>query len=467
MCAIYIALAVLYSLRPTLSRDLIHQAFLWPAVGVLIWLFLQTYVLVSQGHTESLSWLVGCAALFALIAMLVRPFDSRDLYNYVNVGWRQYGYGLNPYTSVSADIAGWQHDPMFLPYWAYTPNPYSFLFATIAHWACALSGGSLARALLVFKSINVLAWAGTAALIGASAQAGGVRRVELALFAFLWNPLIVLTQLVDGHNDILMAFFVMLAMYAALSERYLLVIPALTAAVLIKYVAVVMLPFAVVLIARRRGLGAALASLALGMLLLVVIAAPYLPYQGAFSLGFQGATLAARSNSLESVIFYTYEGLARVLTPLRDSVPLVSIAIKAAAWAVALSLLSVQGLMFVLTPELSAKRFIRVALFSAMVVVFVGSSKFYCWYVAMFYPVALLLEEGEWMRELMIAISVAQLFGLTALEGAHVISVLVMTAAPMLLVGIRHWPTIRTNLAGRWPDEAVSMGDTVSSPVGS
>ena len=69
--------------------------------------------------------------------------------------------------------------------------------------------------------------------------------------AFAWNPLILLESAGNGHNDILMVFFLLLAVYFAASDRPWLVIPALVLSISTKFVPVLVFPFFLLYLIRR------------------------------------------------------------------------------------------------------------------------------------------------------------------------------------------------------------------------
>src|SRR5207248_770124 len=97
---------------------------------------------------------------------------------------------------------------------------YGFLFSLLCRFLCWMGGGNWWLTLALFKLVNVAAYGFSAWLVWAGAVRMGVARPIRALYLFLWNPLILMHHIANGHNDILTGCLVVLAMYLALVESY-------------------------------------------------------------------------------------------------------------------------------------------------------------------------------------------------------------------------------------------------------
>jgi uncharacterized membrane protein len=62
------------------------------------------------------------------------------------------------------------------------------------------------------------------------------------LYLFAWNPLILLMAVGDGHNDIVMMAFVLLAVWLGYRAHWVLAAGAMTLSVWIKYISVIFFP---------------------------------------------------------------------------------------------------------------------------------------------------------------------------------------------------------------------------------
>src|SRR5439155_1709181 len=137
--------------------------------------------------------IVGFAAAFCVVALLIVPFDDIDLCCYINIGWEQAHYGLNPYTCPLAEVPGWEHDPMFRPYWQFTPSAYGVLFTAIARLVCRAGHGDWWLTLQLFRAVNVVAFGLTGWVVWSCCRRLGRPHPERALYLLLWNPLLVMT----------------------------------------------------------------------------------------------------------------------------------------------------------------------------------------------------------------------------------------------------------------------------------
>lgn len=95
-----LSLAAVFFRVPALSASsLASELFRWfLALGMLA-AYLSGYRLLRalsdvSGQRRTI---VGFAAVFVVLALLVEPFHDIDLCCYINIGWQQAHYGLNPY----------------------------------------------------------------------------------------------------------------------------------------------------------------------------------------------------------------------------------------------------------------------------------------------------------------------------------------------------------------------------------
>lgn len=92
----------------------IRNIFIWPALLILTALYLRGLWCLRLNKTTDFMRVVALwGAVFSLIAFTITPFRWSDLDTYINLGWLQYHYHLNPYVAVVGHVHGWQTDPMF------------------------------------------------------------------------------------------------------------------------------------------------------------------------------------------------------------------------------------------------------------------------------------------------------------------------------------------------------------------
>jgi hypothetical protein len=210
-------------------------------------------------------WLAVTGVLWALPLTLSGPLASRDAYAYACQG-SLVGHGLDPYrVGVSELPCPWLS--AVPPLWWHTPTPYGPLWLAIA--GIAASPGRLALALGVLRlvalaGVGLIAWAGTRL-----ARALGVDPVPAGWLA-LASPLVLVHGVSGVHNDALLAGLVMAALAAGRAARHragetdrpavriglaLATGALLGLAVAVKATALVVLPFAALLVAGDRRWG--------------------------------------------------------------------------------------------------------------------------------------------------------------------------------------------------------------------
>ena len=236
---------------------------------------------------------LGFPVLFNVGLLFGRPYQSIDSLTYVAHGFMRTTHGLNPHGRAAAEIAyrgdtaelarqlatfGW------LP--VHGPSPYGALWTWIEALAASLTG-SVPGALLLTKSLLVLASLGCAGLIWT--VLGRVRPEDqlLGTLVYLWNPLIVFEFAAEGHNDALMVLCVLASLLFTVTARPALSVMGVVLGVLVKYLPIIFLPAQAIYLWRTRqgtqrlALSVSLA-LFLGLLLTVALYWPFWIGAGTF-----------------------------------------------------------------------------------------------------------------------------------------------------------------------------------------
>lgn len=233
---------------------LMIAAFFATAAGLAVagLLFSKSFA-VSGGSI----WYLALAQCVVLLTLSMCPIMlSADSYAYV--GWgRLYGVrGINPYVPMShVDVS---NDSIFAAVTKYYGNPlpidaYGPLWTLLAGLIAKIEAGvSLGFQVWTQRLLAIIA--SVVAMLGigyATKRLGAAERLKrLGTFAF--HPLVLLEAAMNGHNDMLM---VAPAVWAfAIAQEFPLVSGLLIgAAIAIKYVALILLPF-VALRAGRKGI---------------------------------------------------------------------------------------------------------------------------------------------------------------------------------------------------------------------
>lgn len=375
--------------------------------------------------------LVVVTALPLVVAsVLIQPFHSTDLFTYINVGWQQAGYGLNPYAVMLYETPNFLTDPMFHPVWLFVPTPYGFLFSLETLGIGKLAGRDYALTVALHKSLAVIAYS----LLGVTVWAGlrrlRVERPAVGLYLCVCNPLLLVHYLSHAHNDLQMILGVVAAVLAAMGGRWLVAFPLLAAGALIKAPAALAAPFLALYLARRYGKLKTGAGLLLAGVLAVMTAVPYLDGMVNRRSPLTGnVTLSDLHNSLASAIHFPVEVAEPRLPLLKRHADTTRAAVRWLAWAVFGGWYLALVWRRVRTPgsDIELVRDVSLALLAFVLC----SPKFHIWYVGWLVPLAVWLPIGDWVQRTALALSIAGLLAVTALYQAHFINVVVMIALPI------------------------------------
>lgn len=234
------------------------------------------------------------------------PVTAIDLFIYAVRSRLLTSHGADP--NAVPPIAYEQSDPWMRfasAEWGDEVSPYGPLWNLLAAPITTLASDDLLTALLGFKALAVaavlaggwiiarmLATATTTATTTAEREEGTSPAAGALLY--LWNPLVLWEGIGNGHNDVVMAVPLLLALLAWRRRRDGRVLPWLVVAASIKYVAAVLLPLAAVALWRRAGSGGERWRLVARSVLLSALAGgvAFFPF---YDLGAVGASLAAQA----------------------------------------------------------------------------------------------------------------------------------------------------------------------------
>lgn len=292
--------------------------------------------LAGRGDSQVLRWVAFAGAfVFGVSMLFIFPAGTTDIFHNVIDGRIFWIHHLNPLVTPPTSVSD---DPFYhyITHWANIPAMYGPLWYILTGPATFFAGTDRDRALIAFKAIPFAFELISLCLVAILARRVDPRRTAAAVICFGWNPLVLWEVAGNGHNDVVMMAFVLLALVLITSKRWPLAFMALACSVLVKYVSVILFPIFVVWTLRRHGRRAAL-PLAVGLLgagvVAVVIFAPF--WSGASTF----AQLHAQQNRAISsiaaaLIGRTGDGLAN--TPWRTAVKGSLIAAFTVAYALTL-----------------------------------------------------------------------------------------------------------------------------------
>ena len=400
------------------------------AMLALTGLYLGALRLVSRvsGRVAGALLLIAGPLLFLAVLLPGYPILSNDIFKYVFDGRIMAVYGDNPFLRVPAEYP----DDRFydLVYWKAVVNAHGPIWRVLEAASAQVGGERCVNAVLAMKLWPALAYLATTGVLFLLLRTVSPERALVGTLAYAWCPLVLLEALQNGHNDVVAALPVLLAVWAACSDRWRLAAVLVAVGFLVKPLAAVAGP--VLLIAAWRAGPAARRQIVVGGVLagLVVVLA-YAPFFGGLST-FQG--LERGSIFSASPAELTVIGLEGAGWPLDRAM-----AAARAVWGgafVGLSLVVLWGLWrgrLVLSSALAAV---------LLVYLLVGSQWFNPWYLLWLAPLAVVTPDS---RLRMVALAFAVLAPLTYLlqYDARLIVPLVFVPVAVLAVLFRAsfgWP---------------------------
>ena len=247
--AIYLAAALrlswweygsrLQSWSQLMGRGMGGFALLLAACGVLVAAYLVGWRTLRQteAHRRAV-W--GFALLYALTLFWLLPI-TMDLFNYLTQAYQVTDVGANPLVDAPVEAAS---DPLVQAYaskYALDPSVYGPAW-TILSAPATLGRNDVAGGLVYLKTLATLGFLGGSWLLERILRQLRPADALRGVYLFAWNPLVVLTAVGGGHNDIVMMGLLLLATYLLLRERWVWAFALLAASVWVKYTSAVLLP---------------------------------------------------------------------------------------------------------------------------------------------------------------------------------------------------------------------------------
>ena len=195
-------------------------------IGYLILLNLAKQKLVSRKQIWLLIFLITFILLFSY------PAFSHDIFNYLFDARIITKYHLSPWHYKALDFPSdtWTR---FMR-WTHRPSVYPPVWMGISLLPSFLGFGKFTLTLGLFKLLAVTAYLACCKLISK------LNPTALVLFAF--NPLVVVESLVNGHMEITLAFFALLALYFSFKSKQLFSWLSLVASIGTKYMTIFLIP---------------------------------------------------------------------------------------------------------------------------------------------------------------------------------------------------------------------------------
>jgi hypothetical protein len=173
--------------------------------------------------------------IFSGVLLFAYPaVTSYDIFNYIASAKTTFFYGENPYIIMPITFIG---DPILL--FTHAANKvalYGPFWILLTGVPFLLSVGNYIVAIFLFKALVISFYFGILYMIWR------ITRNTFAVVFFGLNPLVLFETAVAGHNDVVMMFFALSALYLYKKEHKLLSIFMVFCSILIKYATIVLIP---------------------------------------------------------------------------------------------------------------------------------------------------------------------------------------------------------------------------------
>jgi hypothetical protein len=213
------------------------------SVGLLYFVGLRA----AHRTSSKTAWMIviGGTLAFIIVFLFMAPLDARDIYDNIFHGRILGVYGANPFRDL---ISEFPHDPFFqYPYWKNSPSAYGPLWETLAGITAWLAGDGIITNILAFKILpGIFHLASIAVVVGFLRRTQPQHALSGALLLG-WNPVLLYETWGNGHNDIVMMFWILLAALLISQKQYSLGVLSLVAGTLIKFIPVLLIPAAMLI----------------------------------------------------------------------------------------------------------------------------------------------------------------------------------------------------------------------------
>ena len=414
------------------------------AMAALTGLYLLALWTAARLSGRVAAWLLLISAPIVFVAVLAPgyPLLSNDIFKYVFGGRILAVYGDNPFLRVPAEYP----DDRFydLVYWKAVVNAHGPIWRVMEATSAQVGGERCVNAILAMKAWPIAAYLATTGVLYLVLRATAPDRALVGTLAYAWCPLVLLETIQNGHNDVVAALPVLLAVWAAQSARWRLAAVLVAVGFLVKPLAAAAGP--VLLVAAWRAGPAARRDIVVGgVLAALLVVAAYAPFYAGLST-FQGLERGAifSASPAELVVI----GLERAGWQLETAMSVARL-IAGGAFLV-LALVALWGLW---RGRLSLAAAPAVVIFSYLLI---GAQWFNPWYVLWLVPLAVAAPDR---RLRILAVTFALLAPLTYVLQYDARLVVPLVFVPVALLAVRY----RASLG--WPaGGGLSLRGPVRSP---
>lgn len=368
---------------PPLVREVRYPVLLLFSVFFAAYWF---YIKFRAQYFPGTKWPLYIALLIflGLYTCSTYPVFSIDLYEFISRGRIWSVYNANPYFHAPSEFP----KDMFynIIFWKTQPTIYGPLWAWLTWLPTKLAGDSIFFNQFAMKLVLFIFYILSGMQIYKLARSFGYAKPIVWTELFLLNPFIIISVLMDGHNDIVMVFFILASLVQLKEGRDLAGVLFLILSALAKYITIIFLPlYALYFYFKYKGVRQkadfAIKAGLVSALAVIVIFSPF--WQGMKTLG---PLIAARASFHDNTVTYgIYSLFAAVFPSLSMST------FMALSQYVFMAFYAIMLLLFLRSRRRPQD------LISFIVIIFIGyfcldSFQFGCWYIVWLVPFIILSE---------------------------------------------------------------------------
>ena len=203
-------------------------------------LLLTAFMILWTGYAFGIKHLraseISCRSVFfwafsfAALLTILPPYFSDDIIGYAQYGRVLAEYGQNPYLHTLSEFS----DPwaQHRRYWSHMVCPYGPVVTVLLAGVASLAGDNIVIAVVLLKLLMTGCYLVSGRIIGKILETLG-DNAPYGVFFFLWNPLILLELVGQGHNESVMIALMLTGFYLMVRRKHdwafvLLLLSALT-----------------------------------------------------------------------------------------------------------------------------------------------------------------------------------------------------------------------------------------------
>lgn len=175
------------------------------------------------------------------IAIFSYPFLSYDIFNYIFYSRIVINYGGNPYTQRALDFP---NDPYIrFMRWTHGYSPYGPVWLVYGLFPYIIGLGKFITTLISFKIFIGIFHIFNSFLILKILSLQKVQRKIFFTALYALNPALLIEGVANAHNDVVIAFFMLIPIYLILVQKTTHAVIAIILGILIKYVPLLCVPW--------------------------------------------------------------------------------------------------------------------------------------------------------------------------------------------------------------------------------